>query len=124
MTGPKMSRLRANVLLLAAMIWGLAFVGQSLGMAGDGPLTFTRLRFALGALVVSPLAWREWQRLRAAGRLPGRAECGGLLLLGSLLCVGVVMQQIGLVSTSMTNAGFLTARYMPWVPLLAWPAAH
>lgn len=119
--GRPMSRLRANALLvLAALIWGSAFVGQSLGMAGVGPLTFTSLRFVLGTLVVSPLAWREWQRLRAAGQLPGRTEGCWVLLLGSLLCTGVVMQQIGLITTSVTNAGFLTALYVPLVPLLAW----
>lgn len=45
MTRQPMSRLRANsLLLLAALIWGSAFVGQSLGMAGVGPLTFTGVR--------------------------------------------------------------------------------
>ncbi len=116
-----MSRLRANaLLLLAALIWGSAFVGQSLGMADVGPLTFTGLRFVLGALVVSPLAWREWQGLRAAGRPPGRTEALWIIGLGSLLCTGAVMQQVGLQTTSVTNAGFLTALYVPLVPMLAW----
>ena len=121
MPRPPMSRLRANaLLLLAALIWGSAFVGQAQGMAGVGPLTFTGLRFVLGTLVVLPLAWREWQQLQAAGHRPGRAELGWVLLLGGLLCTGVVMQQIGLMSTRVTNAGFLTALYVPLVPLLAW----
>ena len=116
-----MTRLQANLLLLlAALIWGSAFVGQVMGMAGVGPLTFTGVRFLLGALVVSPLAWREWRRLCAAGQTPGRAQLRPILLLGSLLCTGVVMQQIGLMSTSVTNAGFLTALYVPLVPVLAW----
>ena len=116
-----MTRWRANgLLLLAALIWGSAFVGQSLGMAGVGPLSFTGLRFVLGALVVLPLAWREWQQLKAAGQTPGRAEWRWVLLLGGLLCTGVVMQQVGLMSTTVTNAGFLTALYVPLVPLLAW----
>ena len=118
---PPMSRLRANaLLLLAAVIWGSAFVGQSLGMAGVGPLTFTGVRFVLGALVVAPLAWREWQALQAAGQPPGRAHARWITLLGGLLCTGVVMQQVGLMTTSVTNAGFLTALYVPLVPLLAW----
>lgn len=116
-----MPRLQANaLLLLAALIWGSAFVGQVWGMAGMGPLTFTGLRFLLGALVVAPLAWREWRALAAAGRPPGRAHGRGVVLLGSLLCAGVVMQQIGLMTTTVTNAGFLTALYVPLVPLLAW----
>jgi drug/metabolite transporter (DMT)-like permease len=121
MTAAPMSRLKANaLLLLAALIWGSAFVGQSLGMAGVGPLTFTGVRFVLGALVVAPLAWREWQALDRAGLRPGRTHAQWIALLGCLLCIGVVMQQVGLMTTSVTNAGFLTALYVPLVPLLAW----
>ena len=121
MTTAPMSRLKANgLLLLAALIWGSAFVGQALGMTGVGPLTFTGVRFALGALVVAPLAWREWQALRAAGQLPGRSQALWIAALGGLLCAGVVMQQVGLMTTSVTNAGFLTALYVPLVPVLAW----
>jgi drug/metabolite transporter (DMT)-like permease len=121
MTTVPMTRLKANaLLLLAALIWGSAFVGQALGMADVGPLGFTGLRFVLGMLVVAPLAWREWQALRAAGQAPGPAEARWIALLGCLLCTGVVMQQVGLITTSVTNAGFLTALYVPVVPLLAW----
>ncbi len=117
-----MSRLRANLLLgLAALIWGAAFVGQVLGMDSVGPLAFTALRFALGALVVAPLAWRESRQaaVQGGGSTP-RAEAGTLIGLGLLLTAGVNLQQIGLQSTSVTHAGFLTALYMPLVPLLGW----
>ena len=129
MTERHLSPLQANgLLLLAAMIWGSAFVGQVWGMASVGPMSFTALRFALGALVVAPLAWREWRTLRSAKLAMGRQHLAWITLLGSLLCVGVLMQQIGLMSTSVTNAGFLTALYVPLVPLLAWlfqrQAAH
>jgi drug/metabolite transporter (DMT)-like permease len=116
-----MSRLQANgALLLAALIWGSAFVGQVIGMAGVGPLSFTGLRFLLGALVVAPLAWHEWHRHRLAGRQRARGDKRWVALLGGLLCVGVLMQQVGLMSTTVTNAGFLTALYVPLVPVLAW----
>ena len=108
------------LLLLAALIWGSAFVGQALGMAGVGPFTFTGIRFLLGALVVLPLAWRESRQLRAEGQRRGHADAAWIASLGTLLCTGVVLQQIGLVSTTVTNAGFLTALYVPLVPLLAW----
>ncbi|MBI5257383.1 MAG: DMT family transporter [Burkholderiales bacterium] len=116
-----MTRWQAGaLLLLASLIWGSAFVGQALGMAGVGPLTFTGVRFVLGALVVLPLAWREQQALRGAGHRASRQDVAAIGGLGLLLCAGVVMQQIGLVSTSVTNAGFLTALYVPLVPVLAW----
>lgn len=116
-----MSRGSANVLLLvAALIWGTTFVAQQLGMAGVGPLMFTGLRFLLGALVVLPLALREFARLTDRGI---RLEGSDLLAasgLGVLLCLGVVLQQIGIAGTSVSNAGFLTALYVPLVPLLGW----
>jgi len=116
-----MTRLQANgLMLLAALIWGSAFVGQVQAMAGVGPFTFTSLRFALGAAVVAPLAWREWRGLRANGHRLGAAHAAWTVLLGSLLCAGVLMQQIGLMGTTVTNAGFLNVLYVPLVPLLAW----
>lgn len=120
-TRPGLSRLQSGgLLLLAALIWGSAFVGQALGMAGVGPLTFTGVRFVLGALVVLPLAWRERQSLRALGHRYAKQDIAAIGLLGGLLCTGVVMQQIALITTSVTNAGFLTALYVPLVPVLAW----
>ena len=117
-----MSRVQANLLLtLVALIWGSAFVAQSHGMADIGPLAFTAARFLVGALVVAPLSWREWQGLhRPAGRLQGRRQVWQIGGLGVLLLLGAVMQQIGLISTTVTNAGFLTALYVPLVPLLGW----
>ena len=44
----------------------------------------------------------------------------GVVLLGLLLTLGAVFQQIGLVTTTVTNAGFLTALYVPLVPMLSW----
>lgn len=120
-TAPTLSRWQADgLMLLAAVIWGSAFVGQVQGMDGVGPLAFTGLRFLLGAAVVAPLAWSEWGRLHAAGHPPRRADLWPVLGLGLLLTAGVVMQQIGLTATSVTHAGFLTALYVPLVPLIAW----
>ena len=117
-----MKRWQADGLLLSvAAIWGLAFVPQSWGMANVGPFAFTGLRFALGALIVAPLAWREARRPHA---LPVHTEGPPrwLLLLGMglLIFLGAALQQVGMLTTSVTNAGFLTALYVPAVPLLGW----
>lgn len=120
-----MNRVHANLLLLViALIWGSAFVAQSHGMADVGPMLFTGVRFLIGSLVVLPLAIFEWRGLsRRADRqgraLAGRdfAKIGGL---GLLMLLGAAMQQIGIVNTSVTNAGFLTALYVPLVPVLSW----
>lgn len=116
-----MSRIQANILLLViALIWGSAFVAQSHGMADIGPMAFTGVRFLIGALVVLPLALREWQGLQRLGRPLQRGDSIKIGGLGGLLLLGAAMQQIGIVSTTVTNAGFLTALYVPLVPVLGW----
>jgi drug/metabolite transporter (DMT)-like permease len=116
-----MSRIQANFLLiLVALIWGSAFVAQSQGMAHVGPMTFTGVRFLIGALVVAPLMWLEWRSLRRQAKPLKRADGLQIAGLGALLLLGAAMQQIGIVSTTVTNAGFLTALYVPLVPVLSW----
>lgn len=112
--------LAIGLLLLVSLIWGTTFVAQQLGMADVGPLMYTGVRFLLGALVILPLALREYTRLADRGVKPDRVDLLAASGLGILLTLGVVMQQIGIVSTSVSNAGFLTALYVPLVPLLGW----
>ncbi len=116
-----MSRLQANLLLtFVALIWGSAFIAQSRGMADVGPLLFTGVRFLIGSLVVLPLAVLEWRRLGREGRPLSRLDRWHIAGLGGLMTLGAVMQQIGIQFTSVTHAGFLTAIYVPLVPVLAW----
>lgn len=116
-----MTRSRANFLLLAvALIWGSAFVAQAQGMDGVGPFAFTGIRFLLGVCIVGPLAWRDWRKLSNTSVRLQRSDFSWVVVLGLFLTLGAVFQQIGLLSTTVTNAGFLTALYVPLVPLLSW----
>ncbi|MBK6744154.1 MAG: DMT family transporter [Hydrogenophilales bacterium] len=116
-----MSRTQANLLMLvAAVIWGTTFVAQQLGMRDVGPLTYTGVRFLMGALFVAPLAWHEYVRLKARGIRLERRDLAYWCGIGLLLTGGAVLQQIGIVSTTVSNAGFLTALYVPLVPILGW----
>jgi len=116
-----MNRTRANTLLLfAAFIWGTTFVAQSLGMAAVGPFTFTAVRFLIGSLIIVPLAVREYRRLRGSGVVLTRRDLASWCGLGVVLFLGVNCQQIGLMTTTVSNAGFLTALYVPLVPMLSW----
>ena len=109
--------LRADLLmLLTALIWGTTFVAQRLGMNEIGPFLYTGLRFTLGALVLLPLLLR-----RPAGGVTEPLNRGlllGGLLLGLALTVGINLQQVGLLFTSVTNSGFITGLYVIMVPLL------
>ncbi|MFO7610382.1 MAG: DMT family transporter [Candidatus Krumholzibacteriia bacterium] len=108
------ARRNANLMLvLAAAIWGFAFVAQRVGMRHLGPLGFNGVRFALGAAVLLPLVLH---RRRTCGRSPGPGRAG--LVAGLLLFGGATLQQWGLVYTTAGKAGFITGLYVVFTPLL------
>jgi drug/metabolite transporter (DMT)-like permease len=112
-----MSRLGADVMLLTtAFVWGVTFVVQK-DISGLPPLAFVAARFALSALVVAPLAVFEGRRARWA--VTPRAHRLAVII-GILLFLGASLQQVGLATTSATNAGFLTACYVALTPLVVW----
>ncbi len=109
----------SGLLLVAAAIWGLAFVAQRAGMEHVGPFLFNGIRFLLGVLVLVPFLWR--QRSRAAeprSTRAGRATTFGLVASGLVLTFAANLQQTGLVTTTAGKAGFLTGLYVVLVPLL------
>ncbi len=109
--------LRADLLMLiTAAIWGFAFAAQRLGMDHIGPFLFTGLRFSLGALALLPLLWLRSRRQHRP-IVPTSALRGGVLL-GLVLSLGINLQQVGLLFTSVTHAGFITGLYVIMVPLL------
>ena len=103
-----------------ALVWGSAFVAQAHGTESLGSFTFTGIRFLLGACVITPLVLRDLRLISRRPVKPGRGDFIGVLMLGLLLALGAVFQQIGITGTTVTNAGFLTALYVPLVPLISW----
>lgn len=112
------------LLLLVSVIWGSAFVAQQIGMEkGIGPMTFNALRFALGSLCLVPIIlWRN----RHNPRPPGAAgfPVKWSLIAGLFLFAAAGFQQIGLMSTSSANSGFITAFYILFVPLIGLFFGH
>ena len=116
------------LLLLTAVIWGVAFVAQRAGMEHVGPLTYNAVRFALGSLALLPLiafsrqaaARRQSPTSAAKARPIGAIRAG--LIAGAVLVFGASLQQIGLVYTTAGKAGFVTGLYVVLVPLsgLLW----
>lgn len=120
-----MTQSRANLLLLfAGLIWGLGFVAQSTAMQSIGPLTFIALRFIVATATVAPLALLESKRATKPLVL---SDYKAFMILGAMLVSGMILQQTGLLTTSVTNAGFLTGLYVVLVPILGvilfsqWP---
>jgi len=107
------------LLFITALIWGLAFVAQRVGMNFLGPFTYNGIRFILGALPLVPLIIvLRMQKRRADGGsitpMPWAAGVG----VGAVLFLAASLQQVGLVYTTAGNAGFITGLYVVFVPLL------
>lgn len=128
-----MTRIQANlVLLLAGAIWGAGFVAQSTAMETIGPLWFTSLHFFISVIALAPFAFREHRR--AAVPLGGR-NLRGFVAIGVSLFLAALTQQVGIMTTTVANSGFLTGLYVVIVPILTvlflrrrphwivWPAA-
>ena len=113
------------LLLLTAVIWGVAFVAQSVGMDYVGPYTFTCVRSFIGGLFLIPCI-ALLNRLNPSspgGIRPSNAKTKGQLWIGGvccgvMLCFASCFQQIGIMYTSVGKAGFITAFYIIIVPLL------
>lgn len=109
-----MSRLAANaLLLLAAALWGAAFIAQADAGHYLNAGWFTGLRFVLAFLVVLPLGLMEIRRNPITLR-----QLSGLLPLAAVFAFSMLAQQWGLAFTSVTHAGFLTGLYVVFVPLI------
>ncbi len=136
------------ILLLTAVIWGVAFVAQSVGMDYVGPFTFICVRSLIGGVVLLPcitlldrLNGRQEGTALAGGRRSKEGDNGvdgksmgdsrtvqknadvKRLLLGGIccglaLCTASCFQQFGILYTSVGKAGFLTAFYIIIVPIL------
>lgn len=114
-----MTRMRADLLLMAvSIIWGTAFIAQKHANEAMGPISFVGARFLVSWVALAPLAFYEHSK---KAQPPLRKEDLGLAgLIGLCLFVASALQQSGLVTTTATNGGFLTALYVIFVPFIVW----
>ena len=113
------SHLKTDLLmLLTAAIWGSTFVAQQLGMDSVGPFSYTGARMLLGAALIAPLWWWRGGPFASIPVQTGRGLWGAGLLLGLVLFSAINLQQVGLLGTSVSNAGFITGLYVVIVPVL------
>ena len=111
------------LLLLGALIWGTAFVAQSVGSGYVGPYTFLAARSWLAcAFLIVLVLLRRGKARKADPGVPfwinGRMLLRGGVFCGIALFAASAAQQIGIGTTSTAKAGFLTALYVVLVPLL------
>ena len=121
-------KMRGNLmLLLTALIWGVAFVAQSAGMDYVEPFTYNGIRTMIGGLVLIPVILffdklkPEEQRLSPEEqKVVNKNSLIGGICCGVVLCVASGFQQFGVSmdSTTAGKAGFITALYIVIVPLM------
>ena len=115
-----MKHMKSNLLLaLAAFIWGIAFVAQSVSMDHIGPFTFTCIRNLVAALTLY-LLLPVLDKITGTTKKPAdqKALWIGGIACGCALCVASMFQQVGIMYTTVGKA-FLTALYTVIVPILS-----
>lgn len=114
------------LLILTAMIWGTAFVAQRTGMETIEPMTFNAARMALAAIVIGALALildkskKAGAALAPNGKQSPKQNIAGGICCGVFLAAASLFQQMGLVYTTAGKAGFITAMYMLFVPVISF----
>lgn len=117
-------KLRGNLLLLlTSIIWGSAFVAQSVGMEHIGPFTFNMVRnFVATLFLLVVILFLDNKKKQSPDYTPPTAAEKRTLLIGGLVC-GIILfvagslQQFGLLYTTAGKAGFITTLYVVIVPI-------
>ena len=113
-------KLRGSLALtFATVIWGSAFIAQSVGMDYVGPFTFQTMRSVLAVpfLILVVFAFERSPRETTRKWFHPELWKAGLPC-GIALFVAAGLQQMGIVHTSAGKAGFITAMYIVLVPIL------
>jgi len=96
-------------------IWGGTFLAVHVAMEHSGPLFFVGLRF-LAAGLISAIVFR-----RTLGGMR-RVDLGAGAAIGVMIFLGYGLQTYGLQTIPSSTSAFITALYVPLVPLLQWAA--
>jgi drug/metabolite transporter (DMT)-like permease len=105
---------------LTITFWGASFVATKVALRQVSPLTIIALRFAMGLMALSLVV-----AVRREFALPERGDLGWLAFLGlNGVTVHQLLQSNGLVTTTATNSGWITALIPIFSALLAWLILH
>ncbi|WP_445500928.1 DMT family transporter [Microvirga sp. G4-2] len=101
------------VLVFVTMIWGATFLTVQTALSVSGPLFFVGLRFGTAALMMAIIAapvlrGLTWKEIKAG------------VMIGIAIFFGYTLQTYGLQYIPSSKSAFITALYVPIVPLLQW----
>ncbi|WP_374005358.1 DMT family transporter [Delftia lacustris] len=109
---PLLSR-QELALIAVTMVWGGTFLVVHLAMQHSGPLFFVGLRFVTAGLIGLLVFRKVMAGLTRTELVAGTA-------IGASIFLGYGLQTFGLQTISSSKSAFLTALYVPIVPLLQW----
>ncbi|WNN45898.1 DMT family transporter [Winslowiella toletana] len=106
-------KIQEAVLMLITMLWGGTFLVVHHAMNVSGPFFFVGLRFATAALLLALFSWKtlrglSWHEFKAGAWI------------GLAIACGYGLQTWGMQTISSSKSAFITAMYVPLVPLLQW----
>lgn len=109
-------------LLIAALIWGTAFVAQSVGLSSIGNFTFNAIRNYIGAVALLPVIFimgKTKKEESSATKSDRKTLIIGGISCGCALAIASSFQQMGIAAGAKPGkAGFITALYIIFVPLV------
>ncbi|MBM0282997.1 DMT family transporter [Pseudomonas chlororaphis] len=100
-------------LVLITMVWGGTFLTVQHAMTVSGPMFFVGLRFAAAACIVGLFSLRSLRGLTLFELKAG-------VFIGTAIMLGYGLQTVGLQTIPSSQSAFITALYVPFVPLLQW----
>lgn len=101
------------ILILITMFWGGTFLAVQYAVTQSGPFFFVGLRFATAALAVALISLKTLRGLTLTELKAG-------LAIGVAIAMGYSLQTWGLQTIPSSKSAFITAMYVPLVPLLQW----
>ena len=116
------TKLKGNIILfVTAIIWGISFVSQSVGMNYIEPNTFMGIRTTMGGLVLLPFIFATDNIKKKKQGTYQKTDMKKLIKYGAIcgifLCIASTVQTYGLIYTTTAKSGFLTALYIIFVAI-------
>ncbi|EJF76119.1 DMT family transporter [Bartonella birtlesii] len=100
-------------LFIATILWGITFLVIHIAVRYSGPLFFVGFRFVVASLICGAIFWRSMKGITVYEIFAGMAIGVGMFL-------GYALQAMGLQTIMSSQSAFITALYVPIVPILQW----
>ena len=105
------------LLIICTVIWGSAFSFQTMAKDEIGPFSLIAIRFIIAGVVLTPIVWIYVKAKKIT--INWKKTLFGGFLIGAFLAIASIVQQFGITQTSTGKAGFLTAMYIVFVPVIS-----